>query len=531
MHPPSAKPKGAGTSKALSSNRLLIAKLGARKKGTAESSKLIPLIAIAAVAGAIYMAGVPGILSGSGSRHGTAWATQVFGAALAWAALIVGFRGPLRISNAGTLALSWMTIYLILPSLEALRGNQFLVELAERREEILTELFFYHAQLFIGFGAVYGLLNRLIPTVQLEPKREWHSNGRWILGISTVPLFYDLLVRVLSGEGILPSVSYGDSWTNVTDYYSAAQGAGGVLQVIAQLRSKTSVFVMMLQGLGAGLIMTDMLLTRERKSANFLILLGFFGVTLTLGAGGRSGVLLVGLMGIYICDRFVGPLKWRHLLPALLVVGLAFEFYGHFRTYRGLGMSTAVRQSVASLRVGESQFGEFLLMLPKEERGLDLFRDAVDPLEYILACTTNFLPSQIAPWKGRFEGTANALSLSLLGGDAVRMGGGVAGAIIVDGFRLGGSIGNAIIGSLLALLYFGVQYWEVKEVRSRASMIPLYKLVLCAGFSVNAVNVVRGDLPSIIGFIVYYVVTPGIIITLLLPGIAKKYSLRISSVK
>lgn len=502
----------------------------ARRARSPGGSSLVPILATWLCASVVFLLGVNGIRQGLLTYEGFAWVFQVGSAATAWSLLFLSARsGHLRISNGSLLALAWATVYLLLPSLALLRGNEFLLSHMEYDERV-ARIFIYHGQYFIGFGLIAALINSRARVVTVEVPVRWSANARMIVCLSLAPVAFDTFVRVLSGDGWFPRVDYADAWTATVDYYSSALAQGGAIRLIAQVQSKLWYAVLVAQGVAVALLLIDARVRPGRRLGNIALIALFFLVLLTFGTTGRSTVMLAGVLAIYIYDRACSRVTWWQISLLAVMAIVIFEFYGYFRTLRSEGFRTAIAGSYASLAEGQGQMGEFLFMLPKTERGLDMFQGDVDPVEYLLHSATGYLPGQIAPWKRQFESTAVSLSVNIIGVDAVSRGSGVAGSIIVDGYRFGGAVGNLLLGAILGALVASIQYLEGAGAHIRRGRISIYRLVLCGAIAVATYNVVRADLPQFVGFIVFYFLAPLFLLGFLFRGHVEKTRVQIRSI-
>ena len=462
------------------------------------------------VAIACYCSGAASIPYSISQFEGFAWAAQVAAFAVGWSVLILSFRERLvRISNAGVLAFGWFTVYLLYPSYQLLKGNPFLLGYVQYGGDV-ARVFLYHAEFVLGFAFVYAFFNLKISEQNVILQRREIRAGRLLTVLAMAPLVVETVTRLLSGQGFFRTQEYGESWAATTDYYANAMQAGGILRIFAQIQSKVWFLVILFQGTALGLLLADARTDRLRRVGNLLLVGGFVVASLTLGNGGRSAVLLTGFLALYICDRIGEPIKWRSVAIWVIIVAFLFEFYGQFRTVRSLGFADALREALVMFQGEEARFNEFTLMLIKEERGLQLYHGQLEPLKYLSTSLVSWLPGQILPWKYQFSSTAIDLSINMLGAEAAAAGSGVAGAMIVDGYRFFGDFGGLVLGAILGIIWGGVQKWESGRSHFRPA-VSFVAIILVGGFAVTTFTAVRGDLINVINGFVYYVLCPAAI--------------------
>lgn len=457
--------------------------------------------------GGIWGFGAQNISDGIFGPMGLAWLFQVVAFVIALCAVVLSCRvKAIRLTNAGFLVIGWLCAYLLLPSYLYLQGDGVL-RAGMSSDESTIRIFYFHGQMFLGFGLVFSLINYFVSDYELRLSDKAMRLGRVILLVGMLPFALAVFTRLMSGGGVLPDSNYGEAWSGTVERASAAARAGGVIQFVGQLQSKLYFFAILLQGAGAGLLIADGRRNSKRKIVNFVLLVGFLLSALTFGSGGRSWVFMILLMGVYLAERIGSPFKLSHYAVGLVVAIFAFEFYGYFRTVRSMGLVQALPAAINNFRADESRFGEFKLMLLKEDRGIAIFKDNVQHGRFLFHSMLSWIPVQLAPWKLEVSSTSGELSMSFLGANAVNLGAGVAGAMTVDGYRLGGSLGCLAISAILGVFFGWVHLWESRLAGMPESRAFL-KLVLGGGMAVASYNVIRGDLGVIANHIIYFLILP-----------------------
>lgn len=477
------------------------------------SQKLAGVLIVIGLSVFVYYRGAQGITSNISATQPFAWGFQVACAGISWLLIIIQSHGVIRVSNPGFYILAWLSLYLLWPSYALLTGDEYFTGRMKYDDEV-AQLFLYHGQFFIGVTVAFSIVSRNIRQKTIFVPTSWLYRGRHLLGMMLLPTLLESTLRFAQTGSPLPTTSYGDAWSNVFDYYEQAASAGGAAKLIAQIQSKTSFFLLVGQGLAIGLTLAEGVIFRKMRLLCLSSVACFLLILLTFGAVGRGGTLLAALIGVYICDRIAGPLKWRNLAAAGVLILLTFEFYGSFRALRIHGLITGASMSLQGLREpGDARFSEFFSMLPKEELGIKIFKSETESWRYLLNSVVSVIPSQIAPWKTSIATTGGTLSLDMLGVEATSYagGGGVAGAIIVDGFRFLGAYGNIFLGLLFGIIYGALYSWENRQING-------LKIWLVAGASVYSLTIVRSDLGGIITLILYYVALPYLAIKMLFPA-------------
>lgn len=434
----------------------------------------------------------------------------------AWILLAYYFPGGyLRISDPAVLVQFWSGLYLIYPTIIWLQGQTFAGYSINFDAAIF--LLWLHGLFILGF--IFGHVSLRKSFSWVKPKLNINNlpNG-WVFFLVPFGFFMlSVLARFLTTGALLPRKTYADSWYEMYTDVTMTRAAGGFSYLLTQINNKIRFYPSLIQGIGAGLIIVKMVNSRENIFRNLLLLFGIFLITLFLGYGGRSGVIMVYLIGLILADLIIGPIPWRYLALLFFIGLFVFEFYGYFRGLRNSGVEHVfVRAYQGYFSNSSSVSNEFSGMLVKEAEGLAIFENkAWEGLNYILHSFLMIAPSQIMPEKMHWGVTTDVLSQQLLR-KKVFEGQGVAGAIIVDGYRFAGTIGIPLLGVLLGGI-FAIIHNVLTSCEKAVSEIDICaKLALLAGFYSWTFNLIRADFGSIIITILYYVIIPLILIRIII---------------
>lgn len=419
----------------------------------------------------------------------------------------------LRVGDPGVLIMLWFAAYLLYPSLIWYMGGQIPHE-SLFSIHLYISLFWMHGFFMIGFAVTYVLISKPVPATGGRVDADRLPSGWPLLLVSLLPAVLGILGRILVGGGLLVQGSYGDVWYAEVSSLLSAQEAGGLSYIAAQLKGKAWFYLAMMQGIGAGLLLTTAWATGKRRWRTLLLVMGLVILFLIVGSGGRSAVLMVVIISLALSDLLAGPVRLRYLIALAIVGLLAFEFMAFFRTYRDEGFDQAMGLSVDALRRREvGELSEFPSMLTKEAVAVRFFSEVgPDGPVYLVQSVLALVPSQFVPGKLAWQHTSRIILDLLLGPSAYYLGKGTAGATVADGYRLAGIIGIPMLGAILGLGWGLVQRWAVSgwQGASRPSLLQLALLATSCAWTFNAV---RGSLSTFFVTVIYYVVVPWLVIS------------------
>lgn len=446
---------------------------------------------------------------------GAAFGAQVL--CFAAAALLLGWRRGWslpRISDPGLLFLLWTGTFFVYPSGVWLRGG---IPPNGGLASYVSVVFLAHGVFVIVFMVAFLLVagrRYLIPPgsdARLLP------SGRALVLVPLLALTALAALRIFRSGTLLPSSNYGDSWFAMQSEIRSAQTSGGLTYIATQILGKGSFYANLALGVGCGLAGARVLQSRSGRLRILLGLLVVVILALLMGITTRSGALGVGVIALLLADLITGLVRWRYVLPAL-VVGLAiFAFFGVFRTMADQGLDQGVSQTYRALsdpRTQAAASGELQLMLWKDAMGAQLFNSRPDGPTHLLEGVLGVVPSQLLPSKLASTATDVLLGRALLGPSAVARGSGVAGSVIADGFRAGGLLGVGLSAMLLGSLVGAVYRWLNSAMRNP----PLLKLALFAGYMALGFMVVRGDVGLVVVITFYNVIVPWVALRFILQG-------------
>lgn len=443
-------------------------------------------------------------------------------------------ENDLRISNPAVLILGWSVLYFLYPTIFWLQGNvpqQIWVAKSFTTNSVVF-LMWLHGLFILGFISGYFLFwNRSL--VWQKPLNIKILPQGWLLYL--VPfslLILETLIRFGTTGEIFPNVTRGEAAYQGYVAVSQAKAQGGVQQIWTQIFHKIAFLPILIQGTGVGLILTHTIPSRRHLTRNLLILGGGFLLALFLGGGDRSDAIIPYIIGLIIADFLIGPISWRRLISVFAIVFLVFEFFGAFRNIRDLGFDKALYdswESFTTVSLSQFELPEFLGMLGKEALGLEIFRSA-EGLSYLVNSLLRLIPSQIFPGKLAIPITSNVLGQEILG-IGFDQGMGVAGAMIVDGWRFYGTVGVPLLAALIGVFYALAQNWLSKDTKAGLQGPVLLKLVLIAGFFGYSFHSLRSDLFSYLFWFFYYIFLPWIVCNYILRGRKTIWSVPIPPIK
>ena len=418
----------------------------------------------------------------------------------------------LRVSDPLLLVLLWSFLYLVLPSVFWLQGAVIL-----RSYYITYDAWFslqwLHGLFILGFVGGY-LLICPAPNFQANVAPARLASGWWLFLLTVIPMLVTVFLRVASGGGALPEVSYGETWYSGQSGIQTAQAQGGIAYLLTQFMSKLWFYPILIQSVGLGLIMSNWIL----KGRSWMFVLGFAGVITManqlLSGSTRSSAIIVAIIAVILVDLLARPIPFSIMAIAMVVGLFLFDLLSVVR-------QAPFSQLMSYLPIAVEKYfsptfprlGEFGLMLSKEALMLQLVQTQGGPNPMHLLQNILFVvPSQLNPLKLNWTFTGDLLSREMLG-EAYYLGAGVAGSIVGDGLRINGWFGVFLLAVLLGLLVGTVQRWAMGG-RGLPRGTNLLRICLWAGFLGWTFNFIRSDLGSLLTILIYYVVLPWYVVHL-----------------
>jgi hypothetical protein len=417
----------------------------------------------------------------------------------------------LRISDPAVLVLGWTTLYFLYPTIFWLQGNvsKPLWLASNVGTSSAVFLMWLHGLFILGFISSYLFFWNRSPVFPQPANIKVLPRG-WLLYLLPFSLpILETLIRFSTTGVLFPTLTHGEGADQVYQAVTAAQAKGGLLQLWEQIFYKFGYFALVIQGAGIGLILAHTVYSRRNLARNLLILGGGLLLSILLGGGERSSYITAYLIGLIIADLLVGPIAWRHLIVALGLVFLFFEFFGIFRNLRDQGYEYAFYQAWEELSLSGFDLPEFLGMLGKEAIGINVFKWP-EGLNYLVDTCLRLIPSQIYPEKFALTTTVEVLGREIYG-KLYERGMGVGGAMIVDGWRFCRTLGVPLLGALIGVIYALAQNWLSKDSRTRMKGPVLFKLVLVAGFYGASYQALRMELFDYVSGFLYFIFLPWIV--------------------
>src|SRR5262249_43107266 len=133
---------------------------------------------------------------------------------------------------------------------------------------------------------------------------------------------------------------------------------------------------------------------------------------------------------------------------------------------------------------------------------------------YFVEMLLSQLPSQVLPEKMHWMNVSTLLGRELLGKDA-DYGAGIAGAIVADGYMIGGPFGVAALAAVLGAIT-GCVMLLVRHPQPITGRVPLWRLALYACLLGQLFVLIRGDLGIVLSQFTYYVLLPWACVRILL---------------
>jgi hypothetical protein len=416
--------------------------------------------------------------------------------------------GVPRISDPGVLVLLWSALYLILPTFAWLRGWE-LPYSSDVTQSRALELMWLHGVYILAFGFVYLLCRGRRRTPVLQVDRQRLPRGWLLFLLPAVITLMSAFGRYLTTGNPLPQQTYGAAWFDLQSSIQSASRAGGVSFLLVQISHYGVLYLQLIQGLGAGLLLTHA--RAERR--NRLLMLSLITVTilamLILSRGSRSTFLVVGIVAVVFSDVFYRRFQWRHVTVLGLVALFVFAFLGYFRAVGGSDLQGRISLAYQGLSRGSAggPLSEFEIMLGKESSSLALFTpDQQKGVSFLIAEFAAPIPSQFLPGKLHSLSTADVLSTRLLGSGAAAQGAGIAGTTIGDGLRVWGVAGVILVAAVFGAGFGLLRRWAVSP-RARGAPA-LLALALASGVFSWSVVALRADVSNFVILIFAYVIIP-----------------------
>lgn len=419
--------------------------------------------------------------------------------------------GELRFSDPAVLVLLWAGIYFIYPTIALMKGDFNVVGNP-------VSLFWLQGYFILGLLSGYILFRKrsrfLADKIDLDDlPTGWFFYLFPFLGILT-----GIVIRLASGGRLLPEVTYTENVFAAQQVIDRTFSEGGLSYLWTQIQCKFGYYLSIMQGVGAGLIIAHTIRTKQNIWRNIIILGCGFLITLFFGDGTRSTVIMIYIIALVFVDILV-RIPWRVLGILGIVVILLFDFYGRYRAHRDQAFGQAVDMAYSELYGSgkNRKFNEFKSIMVKEAVGLSIFeKRKSEGLTYIFYSFLNIIPSQLLPDKMKFQRTFHILAVVILGEEQVRAGAGAAGAMVVDGYRLAGTLGVPLLGAILGGLLALLENWLAKEALPGVQGPRLFKVSLIAGFYAWIFNVIRGDLAILLSALFYYIIIPWFVILIII---------------
>ena len=415
-------------------------------------------------------------------------------------------RTMLRIASPIAWILTMCALYFIYPSVLWCLGASF--QYAEYvTPERATTLFFLHGLFMVSMTCAYAVVSRGLPTLPVAVAK---PRTRVAVLVFSVPILAVMLQRILSGGTLLPADSYGASWAAAHTGLTEVRAVGGTQYVLAQVMSKAGMYGQMLQGVGAALLLGRAAAARRNRALTLLGVACGYALTYFTGTGGRSPILISGIIALSLADRLTGSIRWGMVLPIAAAAVAAMGPLAAYRTHTEPSLAERLKATARDYS-GTGEYdsnGEFGAMLGKESLALDLsdWSDFADH-RYLLRSLLSVAPSQFLPDKMDWQSTANTLSVALVGERGVRENDvGVAGSVIADGYRTGGFWGVGLLGAMEGALV-GLVCRQLSGSR-RVATLGFFLAALVAAVCSMSFLVIRSGIGELLGYIVWYVAMP-----------------------
>ena len=452
--------------------------------------------------------------------------------AIAWTVVfcLIARREPAgipRISDPGVLVLLWAVAYLIMPSFLWLRGWHLPLA-GDLSADIAVRLLWLHTLYILVFGAVFLFFRGRQFAPRLLPGTvERRLPSGWLLFL--VPAGFVALAaiaRYATGGSPLPTQTYGSAWFDLQASLQSARGGGGIGYLLVQVESRLSLYMPLIQGIGAGLLLANA--RRNRRGLWWKsVVVGMTLITMLLfSTQPRSSILVVALIGIIFADMVGPPIHWRHMAVVIAMGLFVFVFLQYFRAAgsEDFGHRIAIAYQGFQEGAGPGPLSEFTSMFGKEAGGFALFTPAPPQgATYLLAELATPMPGQLLPAWLQEPSTAQLLSQHFLGDRFSAAGAGVAGSSIVDGLRTWGVTGVALLAAIFGAGFGALRRWSLGFPKPRE--YPLLRAALYSGIVSWTVIVIRSDVANFVLLLFYYVAIPYVLAKMFFPGRAAIRSL------
>ena len=437
--------------------------------------------------------------------------------ALLGVAMVRSPAGVLRVSDPYLMLLGLGFNFLVYPGIIWLHGADMerqWYEFGRIRMDIFVQLQGLHVMFMVALSALY---------FAIAPRHRFRFEARdadaplpdgrpWIV-IGLLPVIYAAAQRLITTGTLAATKTYGEAWT--TDYaeISAVHAEGGSALVAAQFVGKVWFLPWLALGIGEGLLLAKLL--RDRRRLPLVLFALQAPVLLFLNSGGRSVIAAPFLIAVLVADVLVGPIKWRWVLSIGAVAMVGLNFFGIYRAYRDRDFGEAfalANEEFGNVSRSEAVSAEGPIMLVKEHFSI-AWTDANNytrGLSYFTESILALLPQQMVPDKLRFMNTTNFLSREFLG-RAADIGGGVAGAIIADGYMIGRELGVIVLGAVLGAIAGAINRALSWSGHRDGAQPMLWQVVLLVSWSSQSIPFYRNDLSSVISQLLSVVGIPAVL--------------------
>ncbi|MFO0647405.1 MAG: hypothetical protein U0326_14290 [Polyangiales bacterium] len=418
--------------------------------------------------------------------------------------------GTLRLSNPALSMVGWMFYYFIKPAFTWLQGYRMMFESSSTiilDASIVSDVQLLHCYFMGAFFTTYLLVapRRMVRPIFTRDSQPNLPVLPFIL-LGLAPYVGTMVDRIATTGTIFPTASYGEAVAAEADSLFESRAEGGAGYFLTQVLSKVWYFPLMALGLGYGVLVSKYV--TQKRWLRVAAIFAQVPVLLLLGSGSRSGTIYPFLLAIMIADALSGPYRWWRLTPLMGVALEAFDFYGFFRGHQQEGFQAGIESSLREIDAApDTARSEDATMLTKEAYCLFIVNHGRDykGIEYFAEQLIQLLPAQLAPEKMRQVNTADFLANELIGYG--RYASGVAGAMVGDGYLMGGTLGVICLSAVLGLTFGLVVRWGMSGANGQAV---LWRYLLMVMISVQATQYIRADFSVVLVQILYYVVLPGL---------------------
>ena len=456
------------------------------------------------------------VLSGLPRGFALGWTVPFVVQVVAWSVVfwLLARRednGIPRISDPGVMVLLWAAAYLVLPSFLWLRGWQLPLA-TDLSADRAVHLMWLHTLYISSFGCAYlwlrgrsrsgreGMARRALP-------------GGWMLFLVPAGVVVAAAgFRWLTTGSPLPTQTYGSAWFDLQASLQAARSGGGLTFIIAQLDSRLAIYIPLIQGIGAGLLLVNARLDRRGLGRKALVVAATLVLMAVLSTQPRSSILVVALIAVVFADLIGPPIRWRYVFVIVALGLFLFVFLQYFRAVGGetFGNRIATAYHGLAAGAGSGPLSEFTSMFGKEAAALTIFPPgSYDGIQHLIAGLSAPLPSQILPPSLQTTSTAVVISAHFLDPRFTTAGAGVAGSAIGDGIRTWGTMGVALVGAVFGAVYGALRRWSLRP--PKLGEPTLFRLAVCSGIFSWAVIVIRADLTNLVLLLVYYIAIPWVL--------------------